>query len=452
MNLLYTGIDMSTQQLPPLKDHLQSRHLIHQYTHEELFEQFQEWGKNFYFGVDCSADSMHIGHFAALMLALNIMSYGNKCYLIVGWATSTIGNPSWKDNERPVLTSEQLAHNEAWIHAQFERLCSNVAEVTGKRFEYEVINNKTFFEWFNTLDFLREVGRYVTVNRMLTKDIVRKRVSDPDKSISYAEFSYMLLMGDDYYKLYTEHDVTLQVWWSDEWDGMLSGMEIIRKKLWRADDENPVGAITLPLVLDSTGKKFGKSEGNAIWLSPERNSPYVVYNYLMNAADEDVERYLRLFTFKSDEEIKQIIDTHTQAPHLRQWQQTLAFSAVQMIFWTQAANQCEEVRQVLFAKGDIREKVVALSPEWVAMLWASTKLCRLFPEREMPTIIEALTSLDLVSSNGDAKKALKEWCVWIYDKKITDMQYRLLPEDFSENGVALLKKGKKSVGILVSFE
>ncbi|USN58108.1 MAG: tyrosine--tRNA ligase [Candidatus Peribacteria bacterium] len=256
---------------------------------------------------------MTIGNFVALQMAIHFMLAGNKCYLLVGGATSTIGNPSGKDKERPILTEEDLQKNQQGITKQFSLLVQNVEKQTGKTLQYEIVNNYDFFKDMNVLDFLREVGRFMTVNWMLGKDIVKKRVTDPDKWISYAEFSYMLIMGYDFYHLNKHHNVILEVGGSDEWDGILSGIELIQKK-----GGPEVYGVTNKLIVDANGKKFGKSEGNAIWLDTKKTSPYAMYQYFMNTLDADIERYLLLFSYLEEKEIKKIVENHMSAPENRE--------------------------------------------------------------------------------------------------------------------------------------
>lgn len=195
---------------------------------------YEKGGESFYLGVDCSAPSMTIWNFVALMMAIHFALRGNKMYLLVGGATSTIGNPSGKDNERPILTPEDLARNQKGIEAQFRKLTANISEITGKKIDVEIVNNYDFHKDMTNLEFLQEVGRYMTVNWMIGKDIVKKRISDPDKWISFAEFSYMLIMGYDYYYLWKHHGVKLEVWGSDEWDGILAGIELTGKSWSRS--------------------------------------------------------------------------------------------------------------------------------------------------------------------------------------------------------------------------
>lgn len=420
-----------------LKKELETRWFLHQYTDEKVFELFEEWGKNFYFWVDLSADSMTIWNYVALMMAMRIMMRGNKAYLLVWGATSTIWNPSWKDKERPILSDEQLNHNQISIWNQFKTLCENVEKKSWKTLNFEIVNNKDFFVNMNVLDYLKEVWRYITVNRMLSKDIVKKRISDPDKRISYAEFSYMLIMWYDFYHLYTNNNVIMEVWWSDERDWILAWLELIQKKHWWT-----AYWITNKLIMDSTGKKFWKSEWNAIRLDPKKNNPYVCYHYFMNATDEDVERYLKLFTLLSIEDISNLIKAHNENPSRRFWQKELAFHVTEIIFWMEAAKTAEKIRVFLYEQENKKDFLASLDDTSLTdihqALWNS------IPVKKSTRILEILVISGLCESNSEAKKAIKNNAIYLNENKITDISYELSPQDWIQQKIILLRKWKKT--------
>lgn len=421
----------------PLKQELELRGFLHQYTHEELFDLYDKGGQNFYFWVDLSHDSMTIGNYMALMQFFHIARRGNKGYLIVWWATSTIGNPSGKDKERPILTPEQLQHNQESIAKQLEQLTIRAKAMTWDTFEFEVVNNYDFFKDMNPLDFLREVGRYVTVNWMINKDIVRKRVSDPDKSISYAEFSYMLLMGYDFYRLFVDHDVKLQIGGSDEWDGILSGLEIIHKKTGKT-----AYGLTNKLVLDSNGKKFGKSEGNAVWLDEKQNSPYFVYQYFLNVNDDDVERFLKLYTFLTMEEINDIVVSHNEQPQLRQWQKALALYVVRLLFGEQAWDTVVTISDILFGAEDRMNLITSLDTYTTEALANEVWRYELTQEMRM---VDIIVGSWLAHSAWDAKKAIKAWSIYLNEQKVSDLQLIVTQQAH----VQLIRKGKKHMRVIV---
>lgn len=422
----------------PLREDLEKRGFLHQYTKDKVFDIFQTWGNKFYFGVDCSSDSMTIGNFVALMMAVHFMLRGNKCYLLVGGATSTIWNPSWKDAERPILTPEDLAKNQAGIEAQFRRLTDNIADITWEILEYEVVNNYDFHKEMTNLEFLQEVGRFMTVNWMIGKDIVKKRVNDPDKSISFAEFSYMLIMGYDYYHLWKNEWVTLEVGGSDEWDGILAGIELVSKK-----DGAEVFGVTNKLIVDANGKKFGKSEGNAVWLDESKTSPYQVYQYFMNTLDADIERYLKLFSFLSDEDISAVVEKHMEAPEERSGQRVLARTVVEMVHGKQQAEVSEKISEFLFGDADKIELLKWLSEGEFELFCKEIGGFMYMDQNLFGLFIDSW----LEQSGGTTRQSLKSWALYINEQKLTDPHYDF-SEDFIDGKFLLVRKGKKNYKII----
>ena len=421
-----------------LRKDLEQRGFLHQYTHEKVFDLFEKGGQKFYFGVDCSANSMTIGNFVALMMAIHFMRRSNKCYLLVWWATSTIWNPGWKDTQRPILSKEELTSNQAGITKQFERLVRNVEIIEGTKLDFEIVNNYDFFKNMNVLDFLNEVGRYMTVNWMLGKDIVKKRVTDPDKWISYAEFSYMLIMGYDFYYLHKNHWVTLEVGGSDEWDGILSGIELIGKKL-----STEVFGVTNKLITDANGKKFGKSEGNAIWLDETKTSAYALYQYFVNALDQDIEKYLHLFTFLSPTQIQTISDEHNSAPEKRQGQKLLAYKVVEMIHGTYEADFAKNMTQFMFSRSKLAT-LEKLSMEELMKFQTAMGGCNYISQNLFETIVQS----GLAKSNSEARNAVKSWAISINEQKVNDFNYSVV-NNFLSNGALLIQKGKKDLKLIL---
>lgn len=414
-----------------LKQELEQRGFLYQYTHDELFDEFESGGKALYFGCDPTADSLHLGNFCVFMQAVNYMKRGNKLYLIVGWATGMIGDPGGKDSERSFLSPEQLQSNVDAITSQVQTMLEHLRELSGYDFDFEVINNEQFYTDMSYIDFLREVGKYITINYMMTKETVKKRIEDPDKSISYTEFSYMLLQSYDYLRLYQDYGVTLQIAGSDQRGNVTTGGELIRKKI----DQTVYGA-TGPLVLDSTWRKFGKSEGNAIWLDPQKNTPYAVYQYFLNTTDEDVERYLKLFTLLSFEEIEAIVTQHVADPARRYGQEQLATYVVTTIFGATAATQAAAITSVLFSSDDIISEIDTLDTGTQAALCDATGGVRLDAGTYRATELAVHTGL--ASSNGEAKKLIKSGALSINEEKITDIGAEVELTDW-----LLVRKGKK---------
>ncbi|MCK9272237.1 tyrosine--tRNA ligase [Candidatus Gracilibacteria bacterium] len=423
-----------------LKQELEARGFLHQYTHEELFDIYEKGGEKLYWGIDPSADSFQLGNFISLLNALNVMKRGNKLYLIVGGATGMIGNPTGKDAERNFLTAEQVEENARKIEAQIHVILKNVSDKIGVKLEVEVVNNLKFFKNLNVLDFMREVGKYMTVNWMMNKDIVKKRITDPDKSISYAEFSYMLIMGYDFYKLYTENGVRLEVGGSDEWDGILSGVELTGKKTGQT-----VYGMTNKLITDSTGRKFGKSEGNAIWLDPTKNSPYFVYQYLLNCSDEDVEKLLKLLTFMDLDEIEEITKKHLAEPELRYGQKQLANYTTEIIFGKKASNQAEMISDMLFGNKDKLEILKTLTKDDLEALAKETGSTNFTSGL---IILDALINSGLASSRGDGRKLIEGGGIYLNETKVTDGFAEITDGDFI-NSAIILRKGKKNFKLVL---
>lgn len=353
-----------------------------------------------------------------------------------------IGDPGGKDAERSFLDEDTLAHNVNSIQTQINTLISNIKSVLWEELPTQpVVNNKDFYGGMSFLDFLREAGKYITVNSMLTKETVKKRIEDPDKSISYTEFSYMLIQGYDFYKLYTDQWVKLQIAGSDQWGNVTTGTEIIRKKT----DGGEAYAFTCPLVLDSNGKKFWKSEGNAIWLDSAKNSPYFVYQYFLNVADADVERFLKLFTFYEFDTIDQIVATHNTDTAVRHGQSMLAEYVVKLIFWPEAARQAQMITNILFGRGDVMETIAWLSPEDIQALQAETGWITI--SKWDHSILELLVQSGLASSNGEAKKLIQWGGIYVNEQKVEDISHTVSSAD-AINGVILLRKGKKGYRVV----
>lgn len=418
-----------------LKQELEDRWFLYQVTDESVFDLFEKGGQSFYFGCDPTADSLHLGNFVVFMQAVNYMKKGNKLYLIIGWATGMIGDPGGKESERSFLDEDALQHNVDSITTQVTTVLRNLKELSWHNFDFEVINNDQFYTDMSYTRFLRDVGKYITVNSMMNKETVKKRIQDPDQSISYTEFSYMLMQAYDYLKLYEDHNVSLQISGSDQRWNIVTGVELIRKKL----DTQVYGA-TGPLVLDSTGKKFGKSEGNAIWLDPSKSTPFSVYQYFMNTTDEDVERYLKLFTLLDFTSITDISKKHTKDPAARYGQQELAKYVVTTIFGAQAAQQAITITQLLFVAEDKLWAIKTLDVHTIDALIAATEGIAVSGEQR---ILDLCTQSWLTESNGEAKKQIQAWAIYVNEIKVEDMQQVFSAKDVI-NGLLLLRKGKKT--------
>jgi len=432
-----------------LKEELKQRWFIYQYTDDKLFEEYNQWGKKLYLWIDPSADSLQLGNLVPIMAAVNFIKYWNKLVLIVGGATWMIWDPSWKDKERQMKSIEEIQENAKKIHSQLlqilNRLKSIYKEYTWEeRKEFEdvkMINNYDFYKNMSVLDFLRYVGKYITVNQMMAKESVKRRLQNPETWISYTEFSYMLLQWYDFYKLYNDENVQLQIWGSDQWWNIVTWIELIRKKLAK---EN-VWWLTVPLLTTSDGKKFGKSEWNAIWLDPNKNSPYFVYQYFINTSDEDVEKFLKILTLLPLEKIEDIVKKHFQKPEERFWQKTLAFEIVKFLFWEKQAKLAQKISEILFGKLD--DKIWSISKKidilqnlddeeidimykeiwWVVYTWKKS-------------LLDYMVESGLVKSKSEARRFIKDGAIYLNENKITDDKIIFDEDNLLNNKIALLRR------------
>ena len=419
-----------------LREELEKRWLLYQFSDEKLFDLYEKGNQSFYFGVDPSADSLHIGNFVVFMNAVNFMKRNNKLYLIVWWATGMIGDPGGKDSERNFLDEDTVRHNVKCITKQVTRVLENLTKISGSQFRFEVINNADFYTNMNYLSFLREVGKFMSVNQMISKETVKRRLNDPEKWISYAEFSYMLIQGYDFYKLFADKKVKLQICGSDQWGNGITGIELIRKKI---DEEAYV--MSGPLILDSSGKKFGKSEWNAIWLDPKKSSPYFAYQYFMNTMDADVERFLKLFTLLDFDNIDGIVNNHKQNPELRYGQKQLANYVVTAVYGAEAADQANKITEILFSDEKMTT-IKTLNVEDIEALMREVGGIELKMEDGGLKILDVCVQAGLTESNGDTKKFIQSWSLFCNEEKVTDPQMMISKDNFV-NGILLLRKGKK---------
>lgn len=426
----------------PLKTELETRWLLYQFTDEKIFELYDQGWQSFYFGMDPTADSLHLGNFVNFMNAIHLMRRGNTCIPLVGGATGMIGDPGGKDAERSFLSPEVLAHNVVSIQAQVANIMDNIASVTGEKLQVsQIVNNADFYTDMSFLQFLRDVGKYMTVNSMMTRETVKKRIEDPDKSISYTEFSYMLIQGYDFVRLY-EQGCKLQISGSDQWGNVTAGIELIRKKL-----DGEAYGLTCPLILDSVGRKFGKSEWNALWLDASKTSHYQLYQYFLNVSDEDVSRFLRLFTLMSEAEIMMIVAKHSQEPQLRLGQRTLAYHVVQIIRGTDAAKQAQAITDFVFADDKLQELKERAKGD-NNFIQALVEQIGGVQAADGDSILDVVVNSWLASSRGDAKKLIAQSGISLNETPVSDIARVIQPSDWIGD-VILLQKGKKNMKLVV---
>ena len=369
-----------------------------------------------YIGFDPTAPSLHIGNLAAIMLLKHFQLAGHKPIALVGGATGMIGDPSGKNAEREFLSEETLRTNQIGIQQQLEKFL----EFHSGANSAEVVNNYDWFKDFSFLGFLREAGKFLTVNYMLSKDSVQKRL---ETGLSFTEFSYQLLQGYDFYHLYKTKNVRLQMGGSDQWGNITTGTEIIRRKEGRDEDsERSAFALTTPLVTKSDGSKFGKSESGNVCVDPEKTSPYQFYQFWLNAADADVPRLIRVFTLLSKTEIETLELAHSEAPHLRILQKALADEVTGRVHGQETARLVMEASALLFSK-DAVELLEKAADELIAQL----PIYRVSAEN----LAQCMNVTDLISvgcdylvcsSKGEARKAIQGNAISFNKVKVTDSQ------------------------------
>ena len=396
-----------------------------------------------YVGIDPTADSLHIGHLVGVMMLRHFQNCGHKPYALVGGATGMIGDPSGKSAERNLLTEEVLAHNIEGIKKQLAKFLDFESTAPNRA---ELVNNYDWMKNFSFLSSIRDIGKHITVNYMMAKDSVKKRF-DPNENtdgMSFTEFSYQLLQGYDFLHLYQEKNLTLQMGGSDQWGNITTGTELIRRIAGRK-----AYALTCPLITKADGTKFGKSEGGNVWLDPEKTSPYKFFQYWINTSDADAERYIKIFTMLSKEEINTLIAQHTEAPHLRVLQNKLAEELTLLVHGREELNKAQKASQILFGNStstDLRfldEKTFLEVFDGVPQ--AEVPASDIAAGLDMIAILSAKTGF--ISSNSEARRALKENSISVNKEKVTE-DYTISEKDLVDNKFILLQRGKKNYFIV----
>ncbi len=383
---------------------LKWRGLVKDISSPELEDKLNNEQLTFYIGTDPTADSMHIGHFSSFLIATRLAKYGHKPILLVGGATGLIGDPK-PSNERQMITKEQVEHN-------VEGLTKQAKEIFG----FEVVNNYDWIKDISTIDFLRDYGKYINVNYMLDKDIISRRL---ESGITFCEFAYTILQGLDFVHLNKAKGVTLQVAGSDQWGNITTGIELARKK-----EDIELFGMTMPLVVDANGVKFGKTEGNALWLDKNKTSSYELYQFLINSDDKSVIDYLKKLTFLSKEEIEKIEEEHNKHPELRMAQKVLAKEVITFLHGEEEAEQARIKSEALFGGSTEDLEATPITPE-------------------SRNILDIMMAADLIPSKSEGRRLVEQGGVSIDDDKITDPKFEVTKDEF------VLHKGKKKVVKLV---
>lgn len=376
--------------------------------------------QTFYHGVDGSSDSLSVGNLAALLLARRFVQAGWKPVLLVGGATTLVGDPGGKSEERELKPAEEVAKNIAAIKTQIEKLFAGHEAV--------FVNNLDWFKDMRFLDFLRDVGKHYSMTELVQRDYISERMGEGGSGISYAEFSYTLIQGYDFWHLFKNHGAVLQIGGSDQWGNMLSGVPLIRKT-----ENAEAHVMTMPLVVNkSTGVKFGKSERGAVWLDPTKTTPAEFYQFWVNAEDGDVENYLAVFTFLSREKIEDALKEHSAAPEKRLAQSLLAREVTSLVHGEELCRQAEVATKYLTAQ-------VILADASDEDLGQLKKGIPSFQTEQGGSIVEALVKVKLAASNTDARRLLQNGAVYINGKGVSRDKFE--SKDF-QNGRLLLRRGK----------
>lgn len=399
-----------------LIEDLKWRGLIKDISSPELEEKLNKGGMSFYIGTDPTADSLHVGHLSSFLISKRLKDAGHHPVLLVGGGTGMIGDPR-PTTERAMISKEQVRSN-------FESLKKQVEDIFG----FEVVNNWDWYKDINVIDFLRDYGKYFNVNYMLDKDIIRRRL---DSGITYTEFSYMILQALDFKYLHEHKNIDLQCAGSDQWGNITAGIDLIRKS---TGDE--VYGFTMPLVTDSQGKKFGKSEGNALWLNKDKTSSYKLYQFFVNVEDSMVIDYLKIYTFLSKEEIEELEKKNNEHPELREAHKALAREIITFLHGREEYDRAEKLAENLFnnkfkemSKDDIKE---------------------LFNEQDMKqvenniNIVDMLIQIGAATSKREAREFISSGAISVNGEKVTDINLTIDNEQFIENTYIVIKRGKKN--------
>jgi tyrosyl-tRNA synthetase len=416
----------------PLIEELKQRGLVA--SKSGNLEELLSKPTTFYVGTDPTADSLHLGHLLAFTTAKLLQSYGHKPIVLLGGATAFIGDPSFKSEERKLLSSETVAHNIEGIHRQVSKLLDFTSTAPNGAI---LVNNYDWMKDFSFIDFAREVGKCITVNYMMAKDSVKKRLERDGSGMSFTEFTYQLLQGYDFVELYKKYDCKLQIGGSDQYGNGTTGIELVRKMLGKDD----ACMLTWPLVTKADGTKFGKSEKGNIWLDPEKTSPYEFYQFWLNQSDDDSERFIKLFTLIPLDDIKTIIEQHRENPSKRILQNRLAEYMTGMVHGSKALEGVKQATDFLFGKGDVS------SVDENGWKFVKSEVYTVDITKEQlssgVTAIDLATMHDKIPSKSEARKLIKANGFSVNKEKINDEKMVFGIGNLIDNKYLLLQRGKK---------
>lgn len=393
-----------------------------------------------YVGIDPTADSLHIGHLVGVMMLTHFQQCGNRPLVVLGGATGMIGDPSFKSEERKLLSIEQIKHNQDYIQKQLSKFLDFSSNKPNGAL---ILNNYDWTKELSFIDFIRDIGKHITVNYMMAKDSVKKRM---ETGISFTEFSYQLLQGYDFLHLYKEYDCRLQMGGSDQWGNITTGTELIRRM-----ENGEAYALTCPLITKADGKKFGKTEKGNVWLDPQRTSPYTFYQFWLNTSDEDAKKFIRIFTLHTQEEIQALETQHESAPHLRLLQKELAKELTIRVHSKRDLDSSLKASEILFGKGAI-DDLKSLDEQTLLAVFDGVPMFEVNKDTigTQTDIIDLLTEkTQILSSKGEARRALKENSLSINKEKIND-KTTLSQENLLNGKYILVQRGKKNYYLIVA--
>ena len=400
-----------------LFEELKWRGLVKDIAGEDIEDKINSGNITFYWGTDPTADSLHLGHYSSLITAKRLAKAGHHPILLVGGATGLIGDPR-PTAEREIMDKKVLENNLEGIRKQVDRIFDGKAEI---------VNNYEWFKDFNFLDFLRDVGKYININYMLDKDIIRRRL---ETGITYAEFSYTLMQGYDFLRLFREKNCILQAEGSDQWGNITTGIDLIRKITGKE-----AYGFTMPLVLDKYGNKFGKSEGNALWLDKDKTSSYQLYQYLINVDDSMVISYLKIFTFLTKEEIEDLEKKNNEHPEYREAHKALAREIITDLHGKEEYEKAVKLSEVLFT-----ENFKELTGREIEEIFAGNEIKSVSSDN----LIDLLIEIGAAKSKREAREFVTGNAVKINGEKVIDLEYQLDNKDFIDNDYIIVKRGKKN--------
>lgn len=409
---------------------------------EELLEQGMV---SAYLGIDPTADSLHIGHLVGVMMLRHLQLAGHRPLALIGGATGMIGDPSMQSSERKLLDEDTLRHNQEAIKKQLSKFLDFDSDAPNAA---KLVNNYDWMKEFSFLEFIRDIGKHITVNYMMAKDSVKKRLSGESREgMSFTEFSYQLLQGYDYLHLYRTEGCRLQMGGSDQWGNITTGTELIRRK-----DGGEAYALTCPLITKADGGKFGKTESGNIWLDPKRTTPYAFYQFWLNVSDADAGRYIKIFTTLTEDEIQRIEDEQAQAPHLRPLQKRLAEELTVMVHSREDYEAAVEASSILFGQGT-SDSLRRLSADMILAVFEGVPQYRI-PNSKFDSGIKVLDLLtehaSVFSSKGELRKLIQSGGISINKDKVGDVEYIVTPEHLISSRYLVIQRGKKNYYLIIA--